>query len=133
MSDRLVTFENAHGEGEFRISQNHARYGEPESGLYMRSTDKYAAQNVNDIPEMIETLQAIYDDFEANKPKPTIRDFVTDLPYGSIIRFNNETLTWAKAVDGKWKTVNGGVLDYLLDSTASDWNPTVIFNPKEAN
>lgn len=126
------------------IGSNHENYTTGRfNGLFLELRDPfghhaYAGVSVDNIPGMIESLQAVYDEFEANKPKePKQVNEITDaLPDGSVMHFAGESNKYVK-IGGKWHFTYGEV---YYDPTFSDgtwplsrWNVIVDYNPEEAN
>lgn len=120
------------------IEHNRAEYDAAgrDIGLYIHGGSKFGTYKIDDIPAMIETLQAIYDDYEANKPKEPqqVNEITDSLPDGTVMHFNDESSKFVK-VGGRWHYTYGGM---YYDPTFSDgtwpvsvWTVNVDYNPNE--
>lgn len=74
-------------------------------GLYIHGGSEFGTYSVDDIPRMIEVLQNIYDDFEANKPK-TFVEQMEAAKIGSVIT-HSEGGVWMKHDDNLWVSYYG--------------------------
>lgn len=123
------------GKGSLWIEQNHCDYERRADGLYIHSDDAFGAQSIDDIPAMIETLQAIYDEFEKNKPK-YLPEVLGDLPSGTVIKFDRDYDEEYVKIGYKWFNPRwpiGSTGNEFRDWLAEEWTFKIKYNPKEAN
>lgn len=140
---RNATF-TGEDDGVLAVGANHDRGAERGTGLYLSIEEDYESTmatvglSIDDIPAIITKLQAVYDDFEANKPKEPkqVNDITDVLPDGSVMHFEGERSQYVK-IGGRWHNTYGGV---YYDPTFSDgtwpltrWTVVVDYKPEEKN
>jgi hypothetical protein len=68
MVDVKYAFKGSQGEN-IKVWRNHDRWNDPDSGVFF-DVKGNVAWAVSEIPNVIQALQSVYDDFEAHKPDP---------------------------------------------------------------
>lgn len=117
------------------IEQNHEDWDERENGVYIHGGSEFGTYSVEDIPRMIETLQAIYDSFEAVKPEEPVllTEALAEYTAGTVIKFDADFASEYVKIGEAWHNTLYNVTETFIGWKIANWPFTVKYNPKEAN
>lgn len=129
------TFSGEDSDSTLYVGANHDDPARADTGLYLSIEEGYDHSaigiDVADIPGIIAKLQAVYDDFEAHKPKrpKDVAEALAGYPNGTVIKFESDYHTRYVKVMGFWTSTAHNLVTDFIDWDIDGWPFTVKYEP----